>query len=608
MTMNSARVLVAAAALVACTIPRTSAGARVVVLDDGVKMGADGRLLSLVPLDRYLDANPAWDGRAVTLAGARGETVAFQIAVQAGAAPVQQADVRLSDLRREGGGVVTADRFTRFREWYVRVTLPSASPGGSAGPGEYPDALVPAGAPRLGLPVDVPAGRTQAIWLDCAIPGAAEPGIYRGTATVLARGEALARLDVVLRVHGFTLPRERHLRWRIGYSEWERVPRELGVAEGSAEWLKLEEDLYRLVWEEHRAVPTTHYHRLSLPTRGRGAGLAVDWTAFDRRFGRYLDGSAFSDRVPVNVFSLPLNLKEGWPVELGDDPARVDADTIAAAARLVGRHWDERGWRLADAFVYVADEPGPERFAAIARACDAVRAGDPRIRTSVAFYTEFGKDPRRIVSAMAGHVTMWDVAGDHLDPAPLRDRQRAGDTVGFYQGGEPFEGGEALDDDGLALTTWPWIAWRYGLDTLFLYEMTEWTYFRLDRTPKPWSGGKREIWENPLNQSWATNSQGVLLYPGPYAGVRGVVPSIRLKQVRRGMQDYEYLWLARQRGQGAAADAVARRLVPRALREAGPPGELGARGPWARDPRAWAAGREELAAAIARGEPATPPR
>jgi hypothetical protein len=217
----------------------------------------------------------------------------------------------------------------------------------------------------------------------------------------------------------------------------------------------------------------------------------------------------------------------------------------------------------------------------------------------VAFYQAFAHDAPRLVEEFTGRVTMWDIAGDHMDLPALRGRQAAGDTVGFYQGGEPFQGGEALDNDGLALTTWPWIAWRYGLDHLFLYNMTEWTYFRLDRITRPWSGGKRQIWENPLNQSWQTNSQGVLLYPGQYVGIRGVVESIRLKQVRRGMQDYEYLWLAARRGDRAKADAVARRLVPRALHDAGPLGVLGARGPWERDPRAWAAGRSELARAIA---------
>lgn len=576
---------------------------RAFILDDAVKVGADGRLLSLVPLDGYLRSNPAWDGRSITLAGARGETVAFQVMIQSGSRPLPAVDLRIPELRRQGGGRIDGARFAPFREWYLPVTVPSTSPGGSAGPGEYPDALVPAGTPGWGLPMEVPAGRTQGLWIDLAIPGESQAGSYRGTVEVVAAGGSLARFDLVLTVHDFSLPAERHLRWRIGYSGWEQVPDRLGLAEGSQARLELERDLYRLVWEGHRAVPTTHYHRLPVEARGAGAALTIDWTAFDRRFGPYLDGSAFADGVPIPIFSLPINLHAGWPGRLPADPAQVDAALLTAAARQVGRHWDERGWRVEDTFVYVADEPGPERYASIRKACAAIRAGDQRIRTSVAFYTQFARHGRELAREFAGLVTMWDVAGDYLDVPALRARQAAGDPVGFYQGGEPFQGGEALDNDGLALTTWPWIAWRYGLDGLYLYNMTEWTYFRLDRAEVPWKKGKREIWENPLNQSWATNSQGVLIYPGQYVGVRGVVPSIRLKQVRRGMQDYEYLWLARQAGRGAEADAAARRLVPRALHEAGPPGELGARGAWERDPRAWAAARAGLAAAITASAP-----
>ena len=584
---------------------RGGPGPRVFVLDDAVKMSADGRLLGLVELGGYLASNPAWDGRAVTLAAARGETVAFQVMIQPGADALDGVDVRVSELRRDGGGTLGAGRFSRFREWYVPVTTPSTSPGGSAGPGEYPDALVPAETPGFGLPVRVEAGRTQGVWIDCAVPAAAQGGVYRGEVVVSAGDRTLARLELALTVHGFALPAERHLRWRIGYSGWEAVPAHLGIPEGSAEWLRLEEDLYRLVWEGHRAVPTTHYHAIRLETRGSGDALEIDWTAFDRRFGRYLDGSAFADGIPIGVFSLPVNLHRGWPGRLPADPGEVDAATLTAAARLVGRHWDEKGWRLDDAFVYVADEPRPGRYASIRKACLAIRRGDPRIRTSVAFYTELARDARGLAREFAGLVTMWDLAGDHADLPALRERQAAGERVGFYQGGEPFQGGEALDGDGLALTTWPWIAWRYGLDHLFLYNMTEWSYFRLDRARVPWARGKREIWENPLNQSWRTNSQGVLVYPGAYVGIRGVVASIRLKQVRRGMQDYEYLWLVKRLGDAALADAVARRLVPRALHEAGPLGKIGARGAWARDPRAWTAARRELASAIAK---ATPPR
>jgi hypothetical protein len=51
--------------------------------------------------------------------------------------------------------------------------------------------------------------------------------------------------------------------------------------------------------------------------------------------------------------------------------------------------------------------------------------------------------------------------------------------------------------------------------------------------------------------------EGSLLYPGADAGVQGFISSIRLKQIREGLEDYEYLTiLAQRRGRVAAADVV----------------------------------------------------
>jgi hypothetical protein len=145
------------------------------------------------------------------------------------------------------------------------------------------------------------------------------------------------------------------------------------------------------------------------------------------------------------------------------------------------------------------------------------------------------------------------------------------------------------------------IAWRYGLNTLFLYNMTEWEYFRLDTEAgqkQPWVKLNREIWEQPLNQSWQSNSQGVLLYPGQYVGVRGVIPSMRMKQIRRGMQDYEYYWLLAQKGAKAQADDFCKQVMPVALSDAtgGKVGDdLYGPGKWQRDPRKWAGARKQMA-------------
>lgn len=584
---------------------------KVFILDDCVKMSPQGRIFSLGDLGDYARANPAWNGKAITLSGARGERVAFQVMVQAGDQALEAVDAYARPLHSTAAEI-SPGQFSLFREHYVEVTLPSTSPQTSAGAGWYPDALVPAGLAKHALPVEVPAGAVQGIWVDLAIPRETAPGDYAGQLVVLERGDNLAELPVRLRVYDFELPRERHLRWRAGYLGFEAVARHFGhrvsnhCGQESKEFRAMELELYRLCWDEHRLAPTTHYNSPIPRHTGSGPELKIDWTTYDRRFGAYLDGSAFDDRVPLNIFSLPVNTMGGWPTggkNLGA-PQQLDLATLQAATSAAAQHWDQKGWRLTDSFVYVGDEVAPDKYPLVKDVCRTVRSVDSRIAASLALCTDFAARGQQVAAELAGFVTMWDIAGDCFDPAVLAGRRDEGDSVGFYQGSEPFQGSEALDGDGLSLVTWPWIAWRYQLDRLFLYNMTEWDYFRLD-TPagreKPWAHGLRDIWINPLNQSWQTNSQGVLVYPGWQVGLAGVVPSIRLKQVRRGMQDYEYFWLLAQKGCKAQADEICRRIMPAALGEAtgnkfGP--DAYGPGLWQRDPRAWAAARAEMAEMI----------
>ena len=112
----------------------------------------------------------------------------------------------------------------------------------------------------------------------------------------------------------------------------------------------------------------------------------------------------------------------------------------------------------------------------------------------------------------------------------------------------------------------PWASRRYGLAGL-LY----WTVVF-------WAAG--DPWANPLSYNKAYNGEGVLYYPGTDAGIEGPVASIRLKALRDGLEDYEYLVLA---GEAGAEKAAA--LAPSWTK-------------WESDPAKLAAAREELAKII----------
>ena len=71
-----------------------------------------------------------------------------------------------------------------------------------------------------------------------------------------------------------------------------------------------------------------------------------------------------------------------------------------------------------------------------------------------------------------------------------------------------------------------------------------------------------DAWSNVNNAgTFSSNNypgEGMLVYPGAPVGIRGVVPSMRLKWIRDGVEDYEYVALLKKAGYGDWALQVAR--------------------------------------------------
>ena len=70
------------------------------------------------------------------------------------------------------------------------------------------------------------------------------------------------------------------------------------------------------------------------------------------------------------------------------------------------------------------------------------------------------------------------------------------------------------------------------------------------------------------------NGDGILFYPGrmPFypeqdRGLNRVLPSIRLKNIRRGQQDANIMWLAEQKVGKEKVLAAINKVVPKALSE-----------------------------------------
>ncbi|RYZ38523.1 MAG: DUF4091 domain-containing protein, partial [Myxococcaceae bacterium] len=94
---------------------------------------------------------------------------------------------------------------------------------------------------------------------------------------------------------------------------------------------------------------------------------------------------------------------------------------------------------------------------------------------------------------------------------------------------------------------------------------------------------KKDVWADLFE--FGGNGDGTLFYPGTPAKLGGTehqpVVSLRLKHLRDGLEDYEYLRLLTSLGDGAFAKAAAKRLAKSGY-------EI------SRDPAEWEAVRKEV--------------
>jgi len=100
-------------------------------------------------------------------------------------------------------------------------------------------------------------------------------------------------------------------------------------------------------------------------------------------------------------------------------------------------------------------------------------------------------------------------------------------------------------------------------------------YWAIDR----WTD---DTWNSPIGgYSEHYPGEGLLVYPGAEAGLTGVAPCMRLKYLRDGVDDYDYIQLLKNRGYGEWALDIARTVGPDWTN-------------WTRDPAVLEAARIEL--------------
>jgi hypothetical protein len=466
-------------------------------------------------LARITPTSAAGTGRQVTLWSARNEYESFQIIVRAGSGNLTNVNITVSDLSGPDGRVIPKSAFTLYREHYVYISKPSPDLGGLNRPGPagwYPDGLIPfAGvikepAPALkAVPSAVANGQNQGFWVDLLTPADAAPGQYWGS-YVVSSDQGSVTGEILLTVWNFTLPLKPTLKTAFSFKN------------GNPGTLEATKELLR-----HRLSPTAETladQRLLIDQYGLGSNNLGFWSN-----ASYASGNCTMSPAPT-VTAIQQRIAQQQPDlflynytadEIGVCPSNT-FDSL--------RQW-ARALHAAGARNLVTTPPRPELLD------DGSGTGRSAVDIWVVANFQYTESPAGIIDVQAKGDEVWSsnaLMADSYSPkwlvdfAPINFRIQPG-----------------------------FISQSLGISGLL--------YWQVDR----WSS---DPWNNISNTgAFSSNNypgEGVLLYPGAQAGIPngGAAPSIRLKLLRDGVEDFEYVHMLRTQGFGEWSRPIVQRVGP----------------------------------------------
>ena len=495
------------------------------------------------------------------------------------ARPASGVHLRLARGEREGFQVVVTDPEGDLSQCRVSATAltglngdtlppPEVAVVGSfltGRPGTYPvdydgrhaDVLLPP------APVDIPAGDFQAFWVRVDAPPDQSPGVYRGEVLVEAEGEAAVTLPLAVTVWPFTLPVVPTMQTALSFDE----------GQVAAVYGAPDRDMLR------------RYAEFLLRNR-------IDFTSIYRKTPPDPDLlQALHEQVrPFRFNVLGLNR---WMAEISPEASEPHVRHVLTQIRAAVPELEKRGL-LEYAYLYGFDELPTSRAENIARIAGAIRAEFPQIPIlTTAHDPTYGAEGvlSEAMDAFCPRVRSHDAER----AAAARE---SGKQVWWYfcQGVyHPYINWYLQYPLIEVRVLFGPMAARYRPDGVLYWTLNAWT---TGGVPRPLEGGP--LFDD-IAPGWkGDHGEGLLLYPGP----EGPLSSLRLENVRDGLEDYEYYallesLLERVCVSGRATESGGAALLERARRLlAVNPAVVTDRANYTRDSGLWRRERQRLAEAI----------
>ncbi len=522
-------------------------------------------------------AQPQISSEPISLSAARNETVCFQVQLS-GIDPEHNA-LRISTPRMQSGEpALQPTGFAAYRVVSMPVDLDRAAyvrqTGSSTALSSLPRALVPLkigadGTVALQSLPNEPSSPNRAaqtngehpltFWFDIHVPPAQSAGNYAGAIDLLraGSGELVRSLPLQLTVVDFNLPNQRHLQM-VGRLDWGRLEKLYPdrFETFTPTWLNRREPRYAQTiktLDELMTLAQAHRMGLVIPALRpvtkwpAGAGPQLDWRDFDSLIEPWMSGQAFADRVGLGF----------WPVPAAEMLDRYDRKSQLDYWSQAIAHFDQKQWLDASAVALERTLPGvasPAERLEISTEAAEILSVNPRIKVRIPLQDEqlefVSAQNSKLIDLAQTRRLMTVDPGQISAPAARAWPQGAARPQHWLRTDTSSEGPEignaAREHD---VRVWAWLA--------FLRHVSSFG------TGGPSDDNSFVFWEHVLPEASnparpADPDEMVWFYPGSWFGVDEPVPSIQLKWLRRAEQDYEYLLLARQRGEVINALQMAR--------------------------------------------------
>jgi hypothetical protein len=548
--------------------------------------------------------NNIWDGKTIRLKGLYNEVLAFQVIIETDKQGAKAVEINVDAPVEKISSYVIGGNTLKygpqgtievFSEHYLHVidsTQPNWFYGSLAAQpahmnGWIPDALIPVNAlPGMGgLPLDIPAvnskdkhfknrnSQNQGFWIDIYLPRDRNfpPGIYYGKVQVFQEGKLVKELPLEITLLSQYLPDENYTNVWLFNSRLESYF--TGMSESNLDKM--------IKFEAHR-------HRIDM-----AGGFEVNSSPFSQvkmdSYKPYLDGTGFT---PANGYNGP---GEGagerlFPIGMyGADIMGNSKEEVQKQADLwVG--WFRNNAPDKTFFWYIKDEPGKSAYPWIKERAEWIKSNAGPGKLLPVFTTS------SYLAELAGAIDIW-AAFDGVELNKLQEVRKNGGDYWFYNGNRPRIGSVILEGTAVDFRINSWILYKYGIKEWFIWEGTHWQH----NSQGPKARLHQNVFTCPLtfiNQNMEFgNGDGILFYPGrmPFypdqdRGLNQLLPSMRLKNIRRGQQDALIMWLAEQKVGREKVISIISKVLPKAMSEV----DMKDKVPWSEHGSDYDAVRDEL--------------